>query len=241
MSAFAVAIGSKADMRFCNAHVKADIAGSRITPRTAGRTVAAQRSPRPWKNVFEFHRLITAIDRAWRCGTILRWRVFGGVAMKPKFYVRALVIAASFWTVCTISSPGVAEVVTANDDNYSVPVDGILTVLAPGIFANDVGLIATDAAQFVTVPSHGFLILVPNTGEFQYDPFPGFSGVDVWTYNIFNGDTNGVVSNTATVRIEVGTPNAVPLPAALPLFVTGLGALGLFGWRRKKKAAALAA
>ncbi|MGB6348740.1 MAG: hypothetical protein WBG10_01810 [Pseudolabrys sp.] len=27
----------------------------------------------------------------------------------------------------------------------------------------------------------------------------------------------------------------------LPLFTTGLGALGLFGWRRKKKAASLAA
>ena len=32
-----------------------------------------------------------------------------------------------------------------------------------------------------------------------------------------------------------------PLPAALPLFATGLGALGLLGWRRKKKAAAIAA
>ena len=30
---------------------------------------------------------------------------------------------------------------------------------------------------------------------------------------------------------------ATPLPAALPLFATGLGALGLLGWRRKKKAA----
>jgi hypothetical protein len=29
-----------------------------------------------------------------------------------------------------------------------------------------------------------------------------------------------------------------PLPAALPLFATGLGALGLIGWRRKRKAAA---
>jgi hypothetical protein len=29
---------------------------------------------------------------------------------------------------------------------------------------------------------------------------------------------------------------AVPLPTALPLFATGLGALGLLGWRRKKKA-----
>jgi hypothetical protein len=31
---------------------------------------------------------------------------------------------------------------------------------------------------------------------------------------------------------------AVPLPAALPLFATGLGALSLLGWRRKKKAQA---
>jgi hypothetical protein len=29
-----------------------------------------------------------------------------------------------------------------------------------------------------------------------------------------------------------------PLPAALPLFASGLGALGLFGWRRKRKSAA---
>jgi hypothetical protein len=27
-----------------------------------------------------------------------------------------------------------------------------------------------------------------------------------------------------------------PLPGALPLFATGLGALGLLGWRRKRKA-----
>jgi hypothetical protein len=32
------------------------------------------------------------------------------------------------------------------------------------------------------------------------------------------------------------TVNQTPLPAALPLFGTGLGALGLLGWRRKRKA-----
>ena len=31
---------------------------------------------------------------------------------------------------------------------------------------------------------------------------------------------------------------ATPLPAALPLFATGLGGLGLLGWRRKRKSAA---
>jgi hypothetical protein len=39
-----------------------------------------------------------------------------------------------------------------------------------------------------------------------------------------------------------GSPVATPLPAALPLFASGLGALGLLGWRRKRKnAAAIAA
>ena len=33
------------------------------------------------------------------------------------------------------------------------------------------------------------------------------------------------------------SPSQVPLPAALPLFATGLGALGLLSWRRKRKAA----
>jgi len=33
----------------------------------------------------------------------------------------------------------------------------------------------------------------------------------------------------------VVTPVVTPLPAALPLFATGLGALGLLGWRRKRK------
>lgn len=35
-----------------------------------------------------------------------------------------------------------------------------------------------------------------------------------------------------------GDPLATPLPAALPLFATSLGALGLLGWRRKRKAKA---
>jgi hypothetical protein len=34
--------------------------------------------------------------------------------------------------------------------------------------------------------------------------------------------------------------SATPLPAALPLFATGLGAMGLLGWRRKRKAQATA-
>jgi hypothetical protein len=40
---------------------------------------------------------------------------------------------------------------------------------------------------------------------------------------------------------SVAAPSEVPIPGALPLFFSGLGALGLIGWRRKKKTVALAA
>ena len=51
-----------------------------------------------------------------------------------------------------------------------------------------------------------------------------------------NGETFGFLAT------PVPSTPATPLPAALPLFATGLGVMGLFGWRRKRKnAAALAA
>jgi hypothetical protein len=39
--------------------------------------------------------------------------------------------------------------------------------------------------------------------------------------------------------VTIGT-TVTPVPAALPLLASGLGAMGLFGWRRKRKSAALA-
>jgi hypothetical protein len=52
------------------------------------------------------------------------------------------------------------------------------------------------------------------------------SGTYVWTL-----ETNDTMT-------AYSGPAATPLPSALPLFASGLGALGLLGWRRKTKAAA---
>jgi hypothetical protein len=52
----------------------------------------------------------------------------------------------------------------------------------------------------------------------------------VAAYLDFSVDGKGVTLSSTT-----------PLPATLPLFASGLGVLGLLGWRRKRKAVALAA
>ena len=59
---------------------------------------------------------------------------------------------------------------------------------------------------------------------------------------VYNGNEFGFTAPIGAFGIDtnlrLGTAVIeTPLPAALPLFATGLGALGLFGWRRKKKAA----
>ena len=55
------------------------------------------------------------------------------------------------------------------------------------------------------------------------------------TFSLVNTQTGQVVaSDTITL-----TPLGTPLPAVLPLFATGLPALGLLGWRRRRKAQAI--
>ena len=56
-----------------------------------------------------------------------------------------------------------------------------------------------------------------------------------------SGGAEGSTSYLGLDDVSLTDLSAVPLPAALPLFASGLGVLGLLGWRRKRKAAALAA
>ena len=54
------------------------------------------------------------------------------------------------------------------------------------------------------------------------------------------GNNDGPCSNCygPDVVATINTANtATPIPAALPLFASGLGAIGLIGWRRKRKRA----
>jgi hypothetical protein len=55
------------------------------------------------------------------------------------------------------------------------------------------------------------------------------------TYDLWFAEVNGLPA-----VLEATSTPLVPIPGTLPLFATGIGAIGLLGWRRKRKAQAVA-
>jgi|SRR6185312_8007003 len=57
----------------------------------------------------------------------------------------------------------------------------------------------------------------------------------------FADEQQAAYGSITSTLASSAAPVVTPLPAALPLFVSGLGGLGYFGWRRNRKTAARAA
>lgn len=98
----------------------------------------------------------------------------------------------------------------------------------------------------VNVPVQMILELHTIQGYFPNPPVISFgdtlsllTGGDVFT--ILGGETIIVNSLDAGIVNNQFGSAAVPVPAALPLFASGLGVLGFLGGRRKLKAKTLAA
>jgi hypothetical protein len=71
------------------------------------------------------------------------------------------------------------------------------------------------------------------------DPYFCISTANCGPLNfVYDSPVNNNSANLGFTLVRTGDIGATPLPAALPLFATGLGALGLLGWRRKRKNAA---
>ena len=109
----------------------------------------------------------------------------------------------------TITAVNDAPVAVA--DSYSTAEDTALTVVAPGVLAND-----TDAdsdpltAIKVTDPAHGTLTL-NGDGSFSYTPAADYSGPDSFTYKANDGPAE---SNVATVSLTVTPVNDAPVAVA---------------------------
>jgi hypothetical protein len=125
---------------------------------------------------------------------------------------------------------------------------GQTTTLSSGatVLVDDKDLTATTSGLFFNFSSSsgGNFMLYNLVGGFNYfclndtvgscSSNPSSVGLNVGGQSI---DTNFI---SETGNFEFGVASAVPvpsmpIPAALPLFATGLGALALLGWCRKRK------
>jgi hypothetical protein len=92
------------------------------------------------------------------------------------------------------------------------------------------------------------ILLQANNGDVPGSEHPVFGGVFFAsalpsTLDISSSSFASILGGSGTIdyTININLPNGAyvtPLPAALPLFATGLGALGLISWRRRRKASA---
>src|SRR5216117_1951587 len=120
-------------------------------------------------------------------------------------------------TVTITVTPVNAAPVAANDDSYTTPEDTQLTVIAPGVLANDSDADGdTLSAVLVSGPSHGTLTL-NGDGSLVYMPALNFNGIDSFAYKASDGQAQ---SGVAMVTITVTPINNAPVAANDDIYTT---------------------
>jgi hypothetical protein len=121
---------------------------------------------------------------------------------------------------------------------------GSYSATASGALLGGSGGFSTDASgNLVTLDFFMIQEGSDTNGNPQFTYFMNASN-DIWfacsdvlctTNTSFGASSPPSIDNTT-----ISLVSSTPLPAALPLLATGLGGLGLLGWRRKRKAQAVA-
>lgn len=156
----------------------------------------------------------------------------------------------------TTNSPVILHILGAV---YSLEIS--LTNDAGGFTDNGVNAAGPDSLAGV-----GYQLDIAPSGQYLFSLSDGFIPGDLYTVN-WTGTTSGSATSVfplfptpflnpvgpdegyfagpwldttySHLQLDFG-PASTPLPAALPLFASGLGAMGLLGWRRKRKNATVA-
>ncbi len=121
---------------------------------------------------------------------------------------------------------------------------GCSTLLVTGVPCSNsysVSFVFIAAGPFTAPTLVGFDGVTNNEGEIASIVVDGDYGTYIEGIPIYECNEPSNFPTVSCGAVSPMSPGTTPLPAALPLFATGLGALGLFGWRRKWKAAAIAA
>jgi hypothetical protein len=136
----------------------------------------------------------------------------------------------------------------STDDNsarYVIGVGGVFFGMSAENLGNgtvgasiDTPVPTTFLSEFIGLTSAPTSVSVANTTAGTNNPISSTFLNETVTYEYTAGAPSvpGAPLFTNTGPESSGPPPTTPLPTALPLFATGLGALGLLGWRRKRKA-----
>lgn len=117
--------------------------------------------------------------------------------------------------------------VYASRPSYQATAGVVLKVPAPGVLANDADVDGdTLAAQLLTAPSHGQVVLAP-TGGFDYIADAGYQGADSFSYRTSDGRA---LSAPATVSIHVMSAAPSVSRIAGPDRFSTAAALARKGW-----------
>jgi hypothetical protein len=166
---------------------------------------------------------------------------FTGFASPPGLTVNGINFTASspFVNVTSATFYSPSPILPGDFITDSFPPGGSfdsLTITLPKAvtaFGLDFGTTNGDIASFSL--SNGFSASVgtsPNFFELQFVGFISDQPFNTITFSVPSPD------GWAVEEVITGA-TATPLPAALPLFATGFGGLGLLGWRRKRRALSL--
>jgi hypothetical protein len=146
-----------------------------------------------------------------------------------------------------INSATITGDIQTNCDNCTLSAANVLSWFFNS--SNDLSISSADPGAFVNISGSPPLVASPTSLVFNggsSNSFIEFCGVGCETLAVFEDFQGGVLAYLGTVDgpdtfefpqtpVQVATLSSTPLPSALPLFATGLGALGLLARRRKRK------